>query len=313
MIANFYNTQSDNRCLTKDLTPIPVSYTTTQVDDGEILPRVTGASADITASSQFDNRYEAWGPFWSYINHDWYNPDWDSCWLPLNTDSLPWIQYHISSAKCFNKLKMILGETTATSTHTFILQGSNDGINFTDVYTNTFTAVVHEETTLEYSFDSEEAYECIRIQFDSALYDPYVKSLYITDIEVNGYHIESVPNYDLDVVFKDDESREDPRLILSYNSHIAEANYVKLNNHYYYIMGLTYSQQRIILQLHEDVLMTYRDKILKLGVILDRQENAGNPYLKDSEMPVLAKRNVQCKIFTSGFSDYTYILATTGA
>ena len=59
--------------------------------------------------------------------------------------------------------------------------------------------------------------------------------------------------------------------------------------------------------------MTYHDEILDLGVILDRQENEGNPYLKDIEMPVEAKRNVQVKTFPYGFSGDTYILATNGA
>jgi hypothetical protein len=193
------------------------------------------------------------------------------------------------------------------------IKGSVDGVTYDAICEETITVPLNNSATFDLTCDDTNGYNYLMVAFDEPLAVPYGISMINTSIQASGYYFGYVPIENLDVVFKDDESREDPRLILSYNSHIEDANYVELNNHYYYIMGMTYSQQRIILQLHEDVLMTYRDKILNLGVILDRQENVGNPYLKDSEMPVLAKRNVQCKIFPKGFSDYTYILATTGA
>lgn len=313
MIANFYNTKSDNRYLTKDLNPIPVSSTITPVPITNIIPRLTGADASVTSSSE-NASYPNWAAFNTDTVGSWYNPNADSAWLPDVDEPAPWIQFEVPADKYVNKVKIICGSNYgADFSCGIVISGSNDGIDYTTLKSDTITGQLGAATTCNYEFTNETYYKYIRLAFDAPLSVAYQPSLFIESINADGFEYSTVYSYDLDVIFKDDESQEDPRLILSYNPHISEANYVELNDRYYYIMGKTYSQQRIILQLHEDVLMTYRDKILKLGVILDRQENAGNPYLKDTEMPVLAKRNVQCKIFTSGFSDYTYILATTGA
>lgn len=317
MEAYFYNTNSDNRCLTKELTQVNLGSIYTKIDSNALCPLVYASDPAVTASSEQAN-YPAWSAFNGVINEHWNSPGdpptTNTCWTADPSDTAPYIVYNMPHESHIEKVTIIAGsDYLGDWTGNIYIKGSVDGITYDTICTSTITAPLNDSATVEFTCDDTDGYNYLMIAFDQPICVSYGISMLLTSIQASGYYYDYVPIDHLDVIFKDDESREDPRLILAYNSHISEANYVLLNDHYYYIMGMTYSQQRIILQLHEDVLMTYKDKILQLGVILDRQENVGNPYLKDSEMPVLAKRNVQCKIFTSGFSDYTYILATTGA
>lgn len=317
MIATFYNTKSDNRCLNKSLIQVDLGTRHTRIDSNALCPVVTGADPAVTASSE-NVDFPAWAAFNGVINTHWNSPEdppvTDTCWRADSSDVAPYIVYHMPHESHINKVTVIAGsDYMGDWVGNIYIMGSVDGVTYESICDSTITAPVNTSATVDFTCDDTNSYNYLKIAFDQPIFVTYGISMFLTSIQASGYYFSNVPIENLDVVFKDDESREDPRLILSYNSHIEEANYVEFNNHYYYIMGMTYSQQRIILQLHEDVLMTYRDKILNLGVILDRQENEGNPYLKDSEMPVEAKRSVQCKIFPKGFSGDTYILATTGA
>ena len=317
MEAYFYNTKSDNRYLTKELTQVNLGSRYTKIDSAALCPIVTSSDPAVTASSEVLT-YPAWSAFNGVINTHWNSPGdpptTNTCWTADPADTTPYIVYNMPHESHIEKVTIIAGSDYMGDWEGNIyIKGSVDGITYDTICESTITAPLNDSATVEFTCDDTDGYNYLMIAFDQPICVSYGISMLLTSIQASGYYYDYVPIDHLDVIFKDDESREDPRLILSYNSHISEANYVLLNDHYYYIMGMTYSQQRIILQLHEDVLMTYKDKILGLGVILDRQENEGNPYLKDGEMPVEAKRSVQCKIFTTGFSDYTYILATTGA
>lgn len=314
MIAKFYKNNSDERAILKDLIPLSIANSSTMVPDTDCIPRLTGADASVTASSEYPPRYFAWSAFSPYINGDWYNPDWDSVWRPADNEDNAWIQFEVPAGIIITSLRIICGSTYAGDfTCNMLIEGSNDGLAYSSIDTVSITGDLHAATTCNYSFANETYYKYIRLTFDEPLFASGQPNLFITSINASGYHLVTTPLYDLDVIFKQDESRLNPSLILQHNAVIEGANYCRVGDRYYYITDLTYSQQRIVLALHEDVLMTYHDEILNLGVILDRQENEGNPYLKDSEMPVEAKRSVQCKIFPKGFSGDTYILATTGA
>lgn len=317
MLATFYNTKSDNRCLNKSLIQVDLGTRRARIDSNVLCPIVTGADPAVTASSEV-SIYPGWAAFNGVINTHWNSPGdpptTDTCWTADPSDAAPYIVYHMPHESHINKVTITAGsDYMGDWVGNIYIMGSVDGVTYESICDSTITAPVNTSATVDFTCDDTNSYNYLKIAFDQPICVPYGISMMFTSIQASGYYFGDVPIEHLDVTFKDDESREDPRLILSYNSHIEEANYVEFNNHYYYIMGMTYSQQRIILQLHEDVLMTYRDKILNLGAILDRQENEGNPYLKDSEMPVEAKRSVQCKIFPKGFSGDTYILATTGA
>ena len=313
MIAKFYKNNSDERCLRKDLTEIAASSVTQEIPESNLIPRLTGADASVTASSE-NPSYPAWAAFNTTINNDWYNPDIDSCWLPTVNEPAPWIQFEVPDGKYVNKVNIICGSNySAAFTCGIYIAGSNDGLTYDVLYSGSITGDLNAATNVSYDFTNEVYYKYIRISFDAPLSVAYQPSLFIMSINADGYYIGAVESYDLPIEFKQDESRLNPSLILRHSASIEGANYCSIDDRYYYITDITYSQQRIILTLHEDVLMTYHDEILDLGVILDRQENEGNPYLKDIEMPVEAKRNVQVKTFPYGFSGDTYILATNGA
>ena len=313
MIAKFYKNNSDDRCLRKDLTEIAVSSVTQEIPENNLIPRLTGPDASVTASSE-NPSYPAWAAFNTTINNDWYNPDIDSCWLSTVDEPAPWIQFEVPDGKYVNKINIICGSNySAAFTCGIYIAGSNNGVTYDALYTGSITGNLNAATNVSYSFDNEIYYKYIRLSFDAPLSVAYQPSLFIMSINADGYYIGAVESYDLPIEFKQDESRLNPSLILQHSADIEGANYCSIDDRYYYITDLTYSQQRIILTLHEDVLMSHASDILKLGVIVDRQTNEGNPYLKDTEMPVEAKRNVQCKIFPYGFSGDTYILATNGA
>lgn len=312
MIAKFYKNNSDERALSKNLTPISVASTPSMIPDTDCIPRLTGADASVTASS-VNPSYPAWGAFSTNLNTDWYNPDQDTCWLPSVNEDDAWIQFEVPDDIIITSLSIICGSNYGGDfTCNMSIEGSNDGIDYAAIDTVSITGALNAATTCNYTFTNETYYKYIRLTFDEPLSVAYQPSLFITSINASGYHWGIIPSYNLDVIFKQDESRLNPSLILQHNTGIEGANYCKVGDRYYYITDVTYSQQRIILSLHEDVLMSHASDILKLGVIVDRQSYEGNPYLKDGEMPVEAKRNVQVKIFPYGFSGDTYILATNG-
>lgn len=312
MIAKFYINNSDDRCLRKDLTELIASSTTQDIQESNLIPRLTGPDASVTASSE-NPSYPAWAAFNTNVNTDWYNPNSNTCWLPTVNEADPWIQFTVPDGKYLNKINIICGSNYgAAFTCGITIAGSNDGLTFDTLYTGSITGNLNAATNVSYDLTGDEYYKYIRLSFDAPLSVAYQPSLFIMSINADGHYIGTVESYDLPIEFKQDESRLNPTLILQHNANIEGANYCSIGDHYYYITDVTYSQQRIILTLHEDVLMSHASDILKLGVIVDRQSYEGNPYLKDSEMPVEAKRNVQVKIFPYGFSGDTYILATNG-
>lgn len=313
MIAKFYKNNSDDRCLRKDLTEIVVSSGQGVIPESNLIPRLTGADATVTASSE-NPTYPAWAAFNTTINNNWANPIPNSCWLPTVNEPAPWIQFEVPDGKYATKINIIcFSNYSAAFTCGITITGSNDGLTFDTLYTGSITGDLQAATNVSYDLVGEEYYKYIRLSFDAPLSVAYQPSLFIMSINADGYHIGTVESYELPIEFKQDESRLNPSLILQHSANIEGANYCSIGDRYYYITDITYSQQRIILTLHEDVLMSHASDILKLGVIVDRQTNEGNPYLKDMEMPVEAKRNVQVKIFPYGFSGDTYILATNGA
>lgn len=318
MVVKFYKNNSDERCLRKDLTPLAVASTIAPVPEAEIIPRVTAPSPNISASSYGGWSGTDWLPYGAFTTDvivNWSVPATGSCWTASDTDNNPWIMYEFDELKYITSIVIKCGSSySGTYTANITIEGSVDGLTWDELATGVITGELQNITTNTYtSSDTTTLFRYMRITFDAPTYVPYSPSLYIESIDAAGGHMDQVDSYDLPIEFKQDESRLNPSLILQHNVNIEGANYCSINSRYYYITEITYSQQRIILTLHEDVLMSHASDILKLGVIVDRQSYEGNPYLKDMEMPVEAKRNVQVKIFPYGFSGDTYILATNGA
>ena len=69
----------------------------------------------------------------------------------------------------------------------------------------------------------------------------------------------------VDVEFKEDTSIEDPTFILRTQSKVLTANYIYVPNmnRYYYINSYTVSHQRIYIDCHVDVLMSFKTEFKK--------------------------------------------------
>lgn len=88
----------------------------------------------------------------------------------------------------------------------------------------------------------------------------------------------------------DNCSVHDPRLVLKYDSRIVTANYFKIDewNTYYFMNDPIVSPGgRCVISGHEDVLMTNKDKILKLNAYCSRCESKFERYAIDSKVPSL--------------------------
>ena len=79
------------------------------------------------------------------------------------------------------------------------------------------------------------------------------------------------------------------------SDNIITGNYMYIEdfNRYYFITDIECIQKNVWkITAHIDVLMTYKDDIKKLNVIVGRQENAFNVFLSDSEVKVQQNRQV---------------------
>lgn len=317
MIFRFYKNNSDNRKLNKDLTPIKISSTQTKIIDENIIPRYNATSAKITASSTPNvNRYPDWAAFNNYYNGDWYNPDWDTCWTSDVSDLTPWIMYEFDNAVYFDKVTILCGSYNANDyTVTCIVQGSNDGLNFTNIHTEELTAPANNSTTINFSFDNNVAYKYFRLQFETPLLTNN-NSFLIDDIKVDGFHFVTVDNYDVNVIYKNDVNKDTPTLELAYNADLYNnANYAYCvdTGYYYYLSEPLLGANRIYYDCECDLKQTYKDDILNLGCIIARQENIFNTYIKDTQQAILSKRVVDTRIAPHGFNNNDqFILATCG-
>lgn len=316
MVFNFYKNTSDNRKVNKELEKILISTTQTKIVDENIIPRYGAANAKITASSTPNvNRYPDWAAFNYYHNGDWYNPDWDTCWTADMSDLTPWIMYEFDNATYFDKVIILCGSYSANDyTVTCIVQGSNDGLNFTNLHTVELTAPAHNSTTINFSFDNNIAYKYFRLQFETPLLTNN-DSFLIDDIKVDGFHFVTTYNYDVNVIYKDDETKDNPTLEIAYTEALEHANYAYCvdTGYYFYLSEPTLSSQRLFFNCEVDLLMTYKADILELGCILSRQENTFNTYIKDNQQAILSKRVVDTRIAPHGFNtNDQFILATCG-
>lgn len=119
---------------------------------------------------------------------------------------------------------------------------------------------------------------------------------------------------DIPIILKDDTDLLNPTFILDYSQFIYSCNYVYIPElyRYYYIDNIIYSQQRVYIECHTDVLMTYRTEILNLQCIIKRQQYKYNLYLNDEKYKAYEYSRVQTKEFPNGFTTNAFILAIAG-
>ena len=120
------------------------------------------------------------------------------------------------------------------------------------------------------------------------------------------------------VVLKQETDILNPILILHYGINITNFNYVyiPLFKRYYYITDYKIiTNSNIILNLKNDVLMTFKNDINKFDVIISRGENTThNNYLLDNENKIQNNNNVMTIAFpqTPLNKNMYYILTTVG-
>lgn len=117
----------------------------------------------------------------------------------------------------------------------------------------------------------------------------------------------------LDVILKDDTENINPTIIMSPGV-TQNFNYVYLADfdRYYFVKSATYSQQKYIVNLGVDALMSHKSAIKNLSVIANRSSSRFNAYQNDSEVSFLAKNDVITIPLPSGFNGYSLILAVNG-
>lgn len=118
----------------------------------------------------------------------------------------------------------------------------------------------------------------------------------------------------IDIEFKEDTSITNPTFILRTQSKVLTANYIYVPdlNRYYYINDYTVSHQRIYINCHVDVLMSFKNEIKNQNVIVKRNEKLFNMYLDDNQYKVQNRTAVRTVVFPSGFTGHNIVLGVVG-
>ena len=117
---------------------------------------------------------------------------------------------------------------------------------------------------------------------------------------------------DLTGYFKDDTQLINPTLILDPSYTISTSNYFIINGMNYFVNNVTYSQQRLMVDLELDDLETYKSQILDQYAILNRSTNKFNAYQVDGAIPMINSNEITIKKFNSSFDGESLILVVSG-
>lgn len=98
-----------------------------------------------------------------------------------------------------------------------------------------------------------------------------------------------------------------------YNT-VTQSNYVMIDTFqkYYFLRTYDIENDCVIVNLYEDVRMSFAAQIADVTATVARNENKYNGYLQDSGYNALAYESVQYKAFPTGMDDTTCVLVTVG-
>lgn len=104
------------------------------------------------------------------------------------------------------------------------------------------------------------------------------------------------------------------KLPSTYHNIITQSNYVMLDlfQKYYYLDSYDIMNDCVIINLNEDVRMSWAPQIKQVETTIHRNSNMYNGYLKDSGYNALAYEGIQYKKFPISLDDTTCILVTVG-
>lgn len=139
--------------------------------------------------------------------------------------------------------------------------------------------------------------------------------LYISSDETNKIDKTITNEIVLTGTIKDETSVINP-IILIEADNLTQYNYcyIPLFKRYYFIKDITVVRNHLFrLFLDIDVLMSYKDEILNLDCIVNKQENNSTPYVNDNSR-IYENRNFTSIInYRNGFDDDgNFILITAG-
>ena len=128
--------------------------------------------------------------------------------------------------------------------------------------------------------------------------------------------ITEIPNTrQLNVFLKDRTNLTDPIIIM--NDFPKQCNYVWLSefDRYYYVRNVEYLEGQFFIQLHVDVLMSFKNIILQKEVYSDRSKVHHNDYIQDDKMILNQYTNDRYLTFNSSpfnINTATFILTLLG-
>ena len=89
--------------------------------------------------------------------------------------------------------------------------------------------------------------------------------------------------------------------------------YIASTRKYYFISpNYQIDNQSIIVNLKEDVLMSYKTELLAQTCTISRNENLANAYMYDDNYQILSYKNIVTKKFPVSLNNDTIILMTVG-
>lgn len=122
----------------------------------------------------------------------------------------------------------------------------------------------------------------------------------------------------VNAIIKGELSHENPVLILQYSNIATDVNYLKipeLHRCYYVTEVIDLTGGRYEIRAKSDVLESFKNAILGLTAIVDKQESNGisNMYYNDGSFVSSSKEFIYTKNFPNGFNDNgEFILITAG-
>ena len=116
------------------------------------------------------------------------------------------------------------------------------------------------------------------------------------------------------LTIKEDCSLTDSVIYINTSDDLTDVNYMKLGKYYYFVRCERMpggSMYRLIGK--RDVLMSFRDNLLTLKVIVDKNEYDLNAYIDDGSYLVEEREKIEVLPYSLGFNDSgSYILITAG-
>lgn len=120
----------------------------------------------------------------------------------------------------------------------------------------------------------------------------------------------------LNGILRDNTSIQNPVITLNRNiSELINCNYVFISdfNRYYYVNNINSVKQNLTeLSLSCDVLMSFKEDILKQTAIIKKQQGLWNLYIDDGSFSAQQNSRIQVKSFPNKIVGESYVLVLAG-